>query len=321
MTGAIAKGLSVEASLRAWNYLVRSVLEYGAKVTGYCQWPEAEYIQNEVGRRILGVIKSCSTLAVRGELGWWTLNARRELLMLRFWGKIVAKRDDSLIKRIYRHRKMSQPIKGSWCYSIRKVLNDLGLGESWESENIGSVQGWAKRVEKKIKDREVVTWLIAVQGTSKLRTYRRIKANLGLEEYLSDIPIRSRRLISQIRCGSSFLRIEQGRWEKLSREDRKCLVCVTGKVEDEKHFLLECYVYQRDRQTMFEVIREKTSKGYDLERWRDDPLRMLDALIGRNVGDENVIMNEVGLFIMKSYKLRKSFLDMDPEEVSVIRRD
>ena len=79
----------------------------------------------------------------------------------------------------------------------------------------------------------------------------------------------------------NFLRIERGCWEKLSREDRKCLVCVTGKVEDEKHFLLD----QRDRQTMFEVIREKTSKGYDLERWRDDPLRMLDALIGRNVGE------------------------------------
>ena len=248
--GAIVKGLSVEASLRVWNYLIRSVLEYGAEVTGFGQWPEAEYIQNEVGRKILGVIKSCSTLAVRGELGWWTLKARRDLVMLRFWGKIVNKRDNTLIKRIYRYRKRSQPIKGSWCDQVRNVLNDLGLGEYWESEDIGSVQAWSNRVEKEIKNREVLTWLNAVQAAPKLRTYRRIKSNLGLEEYLLDIPFQSRKLRSQMRSGSNFLRIEQGRWERLNREDRICLVCMTGEVEDEKHFLLDCYVYEEDRQIM-----------------------------------------------------------------------
>ena len=67
-----------------------------------------------------------------------------------------------------------------------------------------------------------------------------------------------------------------------------------------------------------ERIKEKTSKGYDLERWRHDPYRMLDALIGRNVGNEVdrwIICNEVGQFMMKSYKRRKSFLDMESEEV------
>ena len=47
----------------------------------------------------------------------------------------------------------------------------------------------------------------------------------------------------------------------------------------------------------------RTSKGYDLERWRHDPFWMLDALIGRNVGNEAdrwIISNEVGQFLMKA---------------------
>jgi hypothetical protein len=38
-------------------------------------------------------------------LGWWSIKARRELLMLRFWARIVRLGDASLMKRIYRQRK------------------------------------------------------------------------------------------------------------------------------------------------------------------------------------------------------------------------
>ena len=57
VNGAIVKGLAVEAALKAWQGLVRPVLEYGAEITGYEKWKEGEFIQNEVGRRILAVSK------------------------------------------------------------------------------------------------------------------------------------------------------------------------------------------------------------------------------------------------------------------------
>jgi hypothetical protein len=155
VNGAILKGLSVEPSIRAWWGLVRSVLEYGAELTGYCKWKEAEYVQNEVGRRILAVSKSCATVAVRGELGWWSIKARRELLMLRFWARIVRLGDASLMKRIYRQRKEGAlRRKKGWCYQIHNLLYELDLGQFWETEEVGEIRKWVSLVHRKLHERE-----------------------------------------------------------------------------------------------------------------------------------------------------------------------
>ena len=60
-----------------------------------------------------------------------------------------------------------------------------------------------------------------------------------------------------MRTGTSFLRIETGRyerqpsengsWENLPVEKRICRVCKTEKVEDELHFLLKCPAYTQAR--------------------------------------------------------------------------
>ena len=39
--------------------------------------------------------------AVLGELGWWTLKGRRDLLRLKYYGKIVRMGEDRLVKQEY----------------------------------------------------------------------------------------------------------------------------------------------------------------------------------------------------------------------------
>src|SRR3569623_2632655 len=41
------------------------------------------------------------------------------------------------------------------------------------------------------------------------------------------------------------------------------MVCLTGKVENELHFLLDCYVYNRLRQNLYQRVKQST--GYDLD--------------------------------------------------------
>ena len=52
------------------------------------------------------------------------------------------------------------------------------------------------------------------------------------------------RLISRFRCGCHGLHVDTGRFGKdsghRSREDRVCLVCMSGSVEDEHLFLFDC---------------------------------------------------------------------------------
>jgi hypothetical protein len=121
-----------------------------------------------------------------------------------------------------------------------------------------------------------------------------------------------------MRCGSSGISIELDRWKNINREDRKCCVCVTGQVEDEKHFLLDCYVYNRARKKLFENIRLKTSSRFDLRIMLDNRLWLVDALIGRNIGtdtDRRIIRFEVGEYSLKAHNLRRENLGYKAEEV------
>jgi hypothetical protein len=54
------------------------------------------------------------------------------------------------------------------------------------------------------------------------------------------------------RCGCHGLHVDTGRFgkgsEHCSREDRVCLVCMSGSVEGEHHFLFDCPAYSHIHQ-------------------------------------------------------------------------
>ena len=79
--------LPVADCLLVWNALVRSALEHGAVVWADVKWEEAEAAQREMGRMILRCGSKMANEVVLGELRWWPLKARRDLLRLKFWGK------------------------------------------------------------------------------------------------------------------------------------------------------------------------------------------------------------------------------------------
>ena len=51
-----------------------------------------------------------------------------------------------------------------------------------------------------------------------------------------------------MRCSDHHLEIERGRHLKIDQDKRTCRNCAFKTVEDEKHFLLECQVYQGIRE-------------------------------------------------------------------------
>ena len=108
-----------------------------------------------------------------------------------------------------------------------------------------------------------------MQKKAKLRVYRQLKSDLRQEEFLAwALPQEQRVLYARLRSGTHQLRIETGRWRKEPEEERVCKVCITGSVESEAHFLLDCYVYNRLRQSMFKQIKATT--GYDVASMMGD---------------------------------------------------
>ena len=69
----------------------------------------------------------------------------------------------------------------------------------------------------------------------------------------NDRTLQGRRLLTQLRCGNSELRVNTGRWEGLPREERLCELCAK-ETEDEAHFLLRCSYFAERRQGLFAKI-------------------------------------------------------------------
>ena len=107
-----------------------------------------------------------------------------------------------------------------------------------------------------------------------------------------------------MRGGTNKLRIETGRWRGEKREERVCRVCLCEEVEDEKHFILACPMYVRERVEMFDKIRE--SCEVDVEIMDQDS--QIDILIGigwRKKGKE--IRQVVVDYIRKANEIRSKY--------------
>ena len=180
--GIQAGFLSVKAADAVWKTLVRPIAEYGAEIWGDEKWEEMEKIQREMGKRILGLNQSTNNEVVLGELGWWTMKSRRDMLRLRYWCRLIRMDKQRLPRRVY-DWELDSGAKRSWTDYTEKILKELGLGRFWETQQVEeSKDEWNKLIEKRIQTREQDKWWKAVRESPKLRTYRFVKTKLQFEE-------------------------------------------------------------------------------------------------------------------------------------------
>jgi len=106
-----------------------------------------------------------------------------------------------------------------------------------------------------------------------------------------------------LRGGTNNLRIDVGRRKNLRKEARVCLACLCEEIEDEKHFLLSCPMYVRERVEMFKKIREKCKLEH-VERLDEDS--QLNVLIGIGWRNKEQELREIVLeYIRKALDIRK----------------
>ena len=95
-----------------------------------------------------------------------------------------------------------------------------------------------------------------VDHKSLLRTYCLFKFDFGTESYLYNVKdVRYRSAISKLRASSHILEIERGRYTKpkVPSHLRLCKLC--NVVEDEEHFVTECFINTSERLHLLERIR------------------------------------------------------------------
>jgi hypothetical protein len=184
-----------------WETLVRPVLEYGAEVDSE-RWEEAERLQIFAGRMCLGVGREVPNVVVMGELGWMPVQARREILRLRYWGKIVGegkRNPGSLVHAVYREGRLRveegrAKSQREWCVETKRLLKEVGLEEYWESEEVGAREQneWALLVKRMVFRREEAKWREGMWRGGKrgmalttLERYARVKRTLRNDRVVS----------------------------------------------------------------------------------------------------------------------------------------
>jgi hypothetical protein len=116
-----------------------------------------------------------------------------------------------------------------------------------------------KTVKEKIDIRDQEEWYDELfndrgnQNGNKLRTDRQFKQIRYTETYVSRLGHRPYRHVMTLFRAGSLLSIETGRYARppVPVENRLCVVCNKNCVESEKHFLLDCPLYDDLRLILF----------------------------------------------------------------------
>jgi hypothetical protein len=249
-------------------------------------------VQREMAKMIL----RCSTMMANevalGELGWWTMKGRRDLLRMKYWGRIAGMADSRLVKQVYvqSRKRYDEGKQSKWCAETKAMLVGLGLEEEWNRRKWTEKEqkAWNSTVWTAIHSKEEQEWKERTMKKPKLRTYLLLKKELCFEAYLADEDRKARAVMTRLRGGTNELRIETGRYpittrdRKLEIHERRCLLCVSDDVEDEKHFVLDCELYEDLREKMKTIFLKE---GINFEEARQDE-RGRDQLFAAMLGDE-----------------------------------
>jgi len=98
------------------------------------------------------------------------------------------------------------------------------------------------------RDQYVQVWKDTLSSQPKLYCYKMFKNAFSYESYLDCINNDKRcKTLTRFRLSSHSLSIETGRYNGITRNERKCVVCTQNVCEPEYHFLLSCPLYKELR--------------------------------------------------------------------------
>ncbi len=214
--------------------------------------------------------------------------------------------DSNAVKKSYNMLlDLSAMGQKNWCYVIYGILKEVNMEELWEAQSCSTRDlSLAQNKLYNIFRDNCISDINNVNKFPKLRTYKDFKVSFEAEDYLYDIKnISHVRFLAKFRLSSHSLRIETGRYErpKIPAEQRLCLLCKSGDVEDEAHFLLKCSLYENHRIDMLEVCNTEIENLGRL----DIPEKFNLIMSCQNTN----VLHSVGRFVFNSFRKRQETLE------------
>ena len=139
--------------------------------------------------------------------------------------------------------------KMNWSSEMKNIFQKLDMIDIFNNRQVCDTTA----VKSKLYEIMELEWRKDVIKKPKLRTYVTFKDSFATEDYVrSNISRSARSLLAQFRIGILPIKVETGRFKNLAVSERICEVCSLNMVEDEKHFLCVCPIYDRQRLILYE---------------------------------------------------------------------
>jgi len=245
-------GLPMSIAFHLFDKLVKPVVLYGAEIWGFSRYKSLEDVQIMFCKKLLGVPKHASNLAVLGECGRYPLFICAFVKNVKYWLKLTQMNEGRYARSCYL-KQMQQDLNGrcNWVTHVRELLQKYGFGDVWVAQGVNDVSCFIHMLKQRLVDCYCQEWCNEIRDMSKLSIYCMYKTSFQQERYLHVLNImKFRRVYAKFRCSNHVLEIEQGRKNGILMENRICKLCErqgTIVLEDEYHFLLKCSAYDNLR--------------------------------------------------------------------------
>ena len=270
--------LSVQILLKLYQSMIIPIITYGSEIwiteykldikSSYC-FP-FEKAQNHIFKDILGVHRKASNLAVNAELGAYPLYYLCYENMFKYFTRLSDMEsnttyNNSLLVSAFKEDKLlaSKKTYSSWqskIFNLQQKLNLTSLNISHKDFRFKLDKNFVDMIYEQLNK-------ISCSRSGKLYFYSNIlnRVDYKLQDYLK-FPLKKheRSQLTKLRISAHSLFIETGRYCKpiIPKEKRFCYNCKLL-VENEKHFVLYCPVYDNLRFQYCDIFNDELYCGTD----------------------------------------------------------
>ena len=287
--------LCPSTSLHLFDSLIKPILLYNSDFWGCQKMPENNPIQNahiRFCKELLGVQRQTTNIGVLLEIGRIPIMHYAMKYCIKNWLRIHITGKANEIVLLSHQMSLNSSLK--WTEGVKSCLDRSGIGSENNNQAIHNM------AFKRMVDTFYQEAFARINNVdSKLRTFGKLKTDIGIAKYLTRIKcIDNRVALSKIRLSNHDLMIEKGRHMKIDKTERFCPFC-PNLIETESHFLLQCKTFSILRRTLLAEV-ENIVPTFNQVCDQDKFLILLN--------NEN-IANQVGDFVHKALNCRRFLLN------------
>ena len=245
--------LPIDIVLDLFDKMILPILLYGSEIWGFENLESIEIFYRKFLKYILKVNSQTTDEMVYGETGRTPLHVSIKTRMVCFWHKIITGLNTKLSYRLlYLLNKLKEQNRYSspWLKKVQEILESCNMTNIWQNPKSIKPNHLRKSLTKQLTNKYKLKWLSEMETKSSCRVYRTFKTEFKLERYLMLPDCVDRINISKFRCRNSKIPVVTMRYGVIQTlyEDRICPSCNIGAIGDEFHYIMQCPVFQIQRQ-------------------------------------------------------------------------